>query len=144
MMAEETNPLEVMQQTLAKVVERQTQIEKYLSDGLAEQVKKTVTDTLTPIVEAIQKKFDEHEGFMKQLAQTKGGGGGGVMDFLGKIIDKIPVQGSTGGMNEMDKLILTETKQIQAISLKSVLNKVAKEAGVVVPSEVEHMVLATK
>jgi|SRR5271157_392300 len=119
-MTEETDtagplgPEELQQEILAlndrltKMAQLQQQMTEFLDKGLADQITSAVTKTLSPVVDAIQKKFDEHEGFMKQLAQSKGGGSGGVLDIIGKIIDKIPMgpaQTSNPFITEVDGMV---------------------------------------
>lgn len=80
-----------------KIAELQNQLTQFLDSGLQKQISEAVTKTLSPVVDAIQAKFKEHEVAITQVAQSKGGGSGGFIDVIGKIIDKIPIPTGGGG-----------------------------------------------
>jgi hypothetical protein len=132
---------EVLQQEISALATRMETIAKYLNEGLAEQVKKTVTDTLTPVVEAIQKKFESHETALTQLAQRGGGGGGSTLiDIVKGVIEKIPTGGGGGGG------FAAETESIMRDIIKTDLKEMlyTARARARAPQGAEHMTIEPK
>jgi hypothetical protein len=53
-----------------------------------------------------------------------------ILETVSKVIEKVNIGGGGGSLNDMDKQILQNSKQIQLLTLKTAYKQMAKSAGV--------------
>jgi hypothetical protein len=141
--------LQMFQAELAEEKKKNQALETQLA-LLNDRVNKELPAQLDHAFKDIQENFTMItkgiEAIPKQTtvaaAAKEGQQGGGIMDTIGKVIDRA-VSGATnpvaaGGLSDFDKEILKTSKQIQLLSLRDTLKKVAKNAGVELA---EHIVV---
>jgi hypothetical protein len=92
---------------------------------------------VTKGIEAIGKQTPAVTAAAAQ-GQPSSGGIQGIIDNIINRVTQAPTGGGVGGLSDFDKEILKTSKQIQLISLRDVLKKTAKQAGVELA---EHMIV---
>ena len=88
-----------------------------------------VRDNFVAIAKSIETM---HQPQTALAAASQNKEGGGVMDMIGGIVKQVMGEetGSSGTLSDFDKEILKTSKQIQLLSLRDMLKKTAKSAGV--------------
>jgi hypothetical protein len=100
-----------------------------------------IQNNFTAITKALEAIGSRSPTVAAAAAQGQQSGGSimGVIENIIKRVTETPSGGVIGGLSELDKETLKLTKQIQIISLRDVLKKTAKAAGVELP--IDHMVI---
>lgn len=100
---------------------------------------KDIGDNFTAITNGIAAiPRPQQIGVAAAAAQKEGGGIGGIVERIIGAVEKGMTGGESGTLSDFDKEILKTSKQIQMITLKDVLKRTSKAAGIELA---EHVVV---
>ena len=125
---------------------------------IKQELSKTKVD-LAALAEGSEKTFDKIGNILSNMQkeritdvnspatppQQQGGGLAGIVQGIVEALQKAassPAANAIGTLSEMDHEILKTSKSIQMLSLKNTFKMVAKQAGVTLPEEIEHITVA--